>query len=147
MTVGAYLAASIVASTLRGRRVHLYAMALPVSAAPAFLQNMPFRLESDFAPVIKISTSYDVLVVNPSVPARSVSDLVALLKGQPDKLTFSSGGFGTPAHLIGEMFKLQTGVHATHVPYSQFFASHCGPLGRDQPLHVHYDPAGRRPDR
>ena len=40
-----------------------------------------------------------------------------MLKSQPDKLTFSSGGFGTPAHLAGEMFKLQTGVRATHVPY------------------------------
>jgi tripartite-type tricarboxylate transporter receptor subunit TctC len=98
----------------------LYAMALPVSAAPAFLQNMPFRLETDFAPVIKISTSYNVLVVNPSVPATSVSDLVALMRSQPGKFTFSSGGFGTPAHLIGEMFKLETGTSATHVPYNQF---------------------------
>jgi tripartite-type tricarboxylate transporter receptor subunit TctC len=98
----------------------VYAMALPVSAAPAFLPNMPFRLETDFAPVIKISTSYNVLVAHPSVPAKSVSELVALIKSQPDKLTFSSGGFGTPAHLIGEMFKLQTGVRATHVPYQQF---------------------------
>jgi tripartite-type tricarboxylate transporter receptor subunit TctC len=98
----------------------IYAMALPVSAAPAFLSNMPFRLETDFAPVIKISTSYNVLVVNPSVPAKSVSDLVTLVKSQPDKLNFSSGGFGTPAHLIGEMFKLETGTRATHVPYNQF---------------------------
>ena len=44
----------------------IYAMALPVSAAPAFLPNMPFRLETDFAPVIKLSTSYNVLVVNPA---------------------------------------------------------------------------------
>ena len=98
----------------------IYAMALPVSAAPAFLPNIPFRLETDFAPVIKISTSYNVLVVNPSVQAKSVAELVSLLKSQPDKLTFSSGGFGTPAHLIGEMFKLQTGTRATHVPYNQF---------------------------
>ena len=49
-----------------------------------------------------------------------MSELVALVKSKPDKLTFSSGGFGTPAHLIGEMFKLQTGVRATHVPYNQF---------------------------
>jgi tripartite-type tricarboxylate transporter receptor subunit TctC len=98
----------------------IYAMALPVSAAPAFLPNMPFRLETDFAPVIKISTSYNVLVVNPAVQAKTVSDLVALAKDQPDKLNFSSGGFGTPAHLIGEMFKLQTGTRATHVPYNQF---------------------------
>ena len=54
------------------------------------------------------------------MPAKSVAELVALLKSQPDKLTFSSGGFGTPAHLIGEMFKLQTGTRATHVPYQQF---------------------------
>jgi tripartite-type tricarboxylate transporter receptor subunit TctC len=98
----------------------IYAMALPVSAAPAFLPNMPFRLETDFTPVIKISTSYNVLVVHPSVAANSVSDLVALAKSQPDKFSFSSGGFGTPAHLIGEMFKLETGTRSTHVPYNQF---------------------------
>ena len=61
-----------------------------------------------------------MLVANLDVAAKSVSELVALLKTHPDKLTFSSGGFGTPAHLIGEMFKLETGVKATHVPYQQF---------------------------
>jgi tripartite-type tricarboxylate transporter receptor subunit TctC len=70
--------------------------------------------------VIKIATSYNVLVVTPSLPAKSVSELVSLIRSQPEKLTFSSGGFGTPAHLIGEMFKLKTGVRATHVPYQQF---------------------------
>jgi tripartite-type tricarboxylate transporter receptor subunit TctC len=98
----------------------IYAMSLPVSAASAFLPNMPFNLETDFTPVIKLSKSYNVLVVNPSVQARSVSELVALIKSQPDKLNFSSGGVGTPAHLIGEMFKLQTGGRAAHVPYQQF---------------------------
>jgi tripartite-type tricarboxylate transporter receptor subunit TctC len=98
----------------------LYALSVPVTAAPAFLPDIPFRLDADFTPVIKISTSYNVLVTNLAVPARSVSELVALLQSQPNKLTFSSGGFGTPAHLIGEMFKLQTGVKATHVPYQQF---------------------------
>ncbi len=97
----------------------IYAMALPVSAAPTLLPNLSFQLEKDFVPVIKISTSYNVLVVNPAVPAKSVSELVALLKREPDKFTFSSGGFGTPAHLIGEMFKLETGTRATHVPYNQ----------------------------
>jgi tripartite-type tricarboxylate transporter receptor subunit TctC len=98
----------------------IFALSLPVSAAPAFLPNMPFNLTTDFDPVSKVSTSYNVLVVNPTVAAKSVSELVALIKSQPDKLTFSSGGFGTPAHLIGEMFKLETGVRATHVPYQQF---------------------------
>jgi tripartite-type tricarboxylate transporter receptor subunit TctC len=98
----------------------IYAMSVPVTAAPSILPSMPFRLDSDFAPVIKVSTSYNVLVVTPSLPGKSVSELVDLLKNQPDKFTFSSGGFGTPAHLVGELFKLQTGVRATHVPYQQF---------------------------
>jgi tripartite-type tricarboxylate transporter receptor subunit TctC len=92
-------------------------IALPSSAAPALLPNVGFRLDRDFAPVIKLASAYHVLVVHPAVPAKSLGELVALLKEQPDKLTFSSGGFGTPAHLAGEMFKLQTGVRATHVPY------------------------------
>jgi tripartite-type tricarboxylate transporter receptor subunit TctC len=92
-------------------------IALSSSAAPALLPNVSFRLDTDFAPVIKLATAYHVLVVHPSVPVNSLPELVALLKSQPDKLTFSSGGFGTPAHLAGEMFKLQTGVRATHVPY------------------------------
>jgi tripartite-type tricarboxylate transporter receptor subunit TctC len=98
----------------------VYAMALPVSAAPAILPSMPFQLETDFTPVVRVSRSYNVLVVNPALQVKSVSELVALIKSQPDKLSFSSGGFGTPAHLIGEMFKLQTGTRAAHVPYNQF---------------------------
>ena len=92
-------------------------IALPASAAPALIPTMSFRLDADFIPVIKLASAYHVLVVHPSVPANSLGELVALLKNNPDKYQFSSGGFGTPAHLAGEMFKLQTGVRATHVPY------------------------------
>jgi tripartite-type tricarboxylate transporter receptor subunit TctC len=98
----------------------LYAMSVPSVAAPSLVPNISFNLDRDFDPVIKATVSYNVLVVNPSVPAKTVAELVALLKSQPDKLTFSSGGFGTPAHLIGEQFKLQTGTRAQHVPYAQF---------------------------
>ena len=98
----------------------LYAMSVPSVAAPSLVPNISFNLDKDFEPVIKATVSYNVLVVNPSVPAKTVAELVALLKSQPDKLTFSSGGFGTPAHLIGEQFKLQTGTRAQHVPYAQF---------------------------
>lgn len=92
-------------------------IAMPSSAAPALLPNVKFRIETDFTPIIRLASAYHVLVVHPSVQAKSLAEFVALLKSQPDKLTFSSGGFGTPAHLAGEMFKLQTGVRATHVPY------------------------------
>jgi tripartite-type tricarboxylate transporter receptor subunit TctC len=95
----------------------ILAFTLGASASPALLSNVAFRHDSDFAPVIKVMTAHHVLVVNPAVPAKSLPDLVALLKSQPDKLAFSSGGFGTPAHLTGELFKLQTGVRVAHVPY------------------------------
>jgi tripartite-type tricarboxylate transporter receptor subunit TctC len=93
-------------------------IALPTAVAPALLANLNFRLDTDFAPLIKLATADHILVVHPSVSAASLPQLVTLLKYQPDKLTFSSGGFGSPAHLAGELFKLQTGVRATHVPYS-----------------------------
>jgi tripartite-type tricarboxylate transporter receptor subunit TctC len=95
----------------------LAAVALGASAAPALMPNISFRLGTDFAPVIKLASAYHVLVVTPSLPVKSLADFVSLLKDQPDQMTFSSGGFGTPAHLAGEMFKLQTGVRSTHVPY------------------------------
>jgi tripartite-type tricarboxylate transporter receptor subunit TctC len=98
----------------------LYAMSTPSVAAPSLVPNIGFNLAKDFEPVVKATVSYNVLVVNPSVPAKTVAELVALLKNQPDKHTFSSGGFGTPAHLIGEQFKLQTATRAQHVPYAQF---------------------------
>jgi len=70
--------------------------------------------------VVQVGTAYNVLVVNPSVTVHLAAELVAYLKKEPAKHTFSSGGFGTPAHLLGEMFKLETGMQATHVPYVQF---------------------------
>jgi tripartite-type tricarboxylate transporter receptor subunit TctC len=93
------------------------AIALASTVAPALLPHVGFQLDFDFVPVIKLAAAYHVLVVNPAVPANSLPDLIDLLKRRPDQLTFSSGGFGTPAHLAGELFKLQTGIRATHVPY------------------------------
>jgi tripartite-type tricarboxylate transporter receptor subunit TctC len=98
----------------------IFTMGVPVSAAQSLVPDIGFNITSDFAPVAQLSTSGNVLVVNPKVPASSVTELVKYLKDNPDKTTFSSGGFGTPAHLIGELFKLQTGVNTAHVPYNEF---------------------------
>jgi tripartite-type tricarboxylate transporter receptor subunit TctC len=98
----------------------LYLMNAPVTAAPALLANMPYDLIRDFAPVVPLSTSYNVLVVNPSVSAKSIGEFVALLKSRPNELAFSSAGYGSPSHLIAELFMQQTGVRARHVPYQQF---------------------------
>lgn len=95
------------------------AFSMPVTAAPALMVNMPFALDKDFAAVGLVSRSYNVLVVTPSLPVHSIADLIALLKQKPNKLAFSSGGFGTPAHLVGEMFKLREHVSALHVPYAR----------------------------
>jgi len=95
----------------------IWALALPASVAPALLPNLGLRIDAEFMGLIKLTTSRNVLVVHPSVPANSVSELVTHLKRNPDRLTFSSGGFGTPAHIIGEMFKQRAGLRVSHVPY------------------------------
>ncbi len=89
----------------------------PIAAAPTLLPAAKLNIERDFTPLIKIGTTYNVLVVNPSTPVNSVSDFIAYLNKTPGKHTFSSGGYGTPAHLLGELFKLETGVKTIHVPY------------------------------
>jgi tripartite-type tricarboxylate transporter receptor subunit TctC len=98
----------------------LLSITAPFAAVPALVPDAKFTIETDLTPLIQIGTAYNVLVVNPSVPINSVAELIAYLKKDPGKYTFSSGGFGTPAHLLGELFKLETGVQATHVPYVQF---------------------------
>ena len=98
----------------------LFSIGSSLTAVPALLSNASFNLETDFAPVVHFATGYNVLVVNPKIPVHSVSELIEFLKKNPDKHTFSSGGFGTPAHLLGELFKLEAGVKTTHVPYNQF---------------------------
>ena len=97
----------------------IYPMSVPTTAVPALMPNLGMRPDADFIPTVKLSKSYNALVVSASVPAQSISELVSLLKQQPGRYNFSSAGFGTPAHLIAEMFKLQTGTQATHVPYQQ----------------------------
>lgn len=81
------------------------------------LNKVPFDPIKDFDAVIHTSTIPLVFMVNPKVPARSVSELIALAKAQPGKLNFSSSGEGTISHLAGELFKNLTGVNMTHVPY------------------------------
>jgi tripartite-type tricarboxylate transporter receptor subunit TctC len=71
----------------------------------------------DLAPVMLIITVPNVIVMNPSVPANNVKELVALMKAKPDSFSFGSSGTGSTQHLAGEAFKLATGTIATHVPY------------------------------
>ena len=97
----------------------ILAVGSATTAMPALMPNLSFKVETDLTPLIKSVVAYNMLVVGPTVPVKSVAELVALIKSQPNKLNFSSGGFGTPPHLLGEMFKLEVGLSAAHVPYNQ----------------------------
>ncbi len=97
----------------------LLTVSSPIVVATELVPNAHFNVETDFAPVIQIGSTYNVLVVNPSLPVKSLHEFIDYLKKSPGKYTFSSGGFGTPAHLLGEMFKQQTGVQTVHVPYQE----------------------------
>ncbi len=84
---------------------------------PALYKNIPFDAVKDFAPVAFVASIPSVLVVHPSVQAKSVADLIALAKAHPGKLNYGSGGAGTAPHLGAELFKTMTGVDMVHVPY------------------------------
>ena len=83
----------------------------------AVLQPGPIDLVRDFASIALCATSPFILSVHPSVPAKSVSELIALAKSKPGQLVYSSSGNGTPPHLAGEMFKTMAKVDILHVPY------------------------------
>ena len=83
---------------------------------PSIYRRMPFT-ESDFAPIIWLSSVPQVLVVHPSVPVSNVKELIALAKKRPGELTFGSSGSGAFNHLTGALFTTTTGTKITHVPY------------------------------
>jgi tripartite-type tricarboxylate transporter receptor subunit TctC len=79
--------------------------------------KLPYNVLTDFAPVTMAASVPLLMVVNPSVPARSVKELIAYAKANPRKLNYSSPGNGTSGHLAGEMFKSMAGIDIVHVPY------------------------------
>jgi tripartite-type tricarboxylate transporter receptor subunit TctC len=79
--------------------------------------KMPYDPVRDFAPITLVAVTPNVLVLNPSVPANSVKELIAYAKANPGKLSFGSGSNGSAGHLAGELFKTEAGVDMVHVPY------------------------------
>ncbi len=91
--------------------------AMPQAIQQMLIANAPYDMARDIAPVILLGWDFNILVVHPSVPARSVAELITYLKANPGKLNFGSGGNGSPAHVLGEYFKQTTGTQMVHVPY------------------------------
>ena len=84
---------------------------------PSIFKQLPWDPVRDFAPVSKVGSSAYILVVHPSVPARSVAQLIALARVKPDALSFASSGIGSPLHLAGELLKTRANINMVHVPY------------------------------
>jgi tripartite-type tricarboxylate transporter receptor subunit TctC len=85
--------------------------------AESLYPKLGYNIERDFVPVAIVAILPNVVVVNPKLPVKSVKELVAYAKANPDKLNFGSAGNGTSHHLAGELFKTMTGTQLMHVPY------------------------------
>jgi tripartite-type tricarboxylate transporter receptor subunit TctC len=84
---------------------------------PSTYAKLPFDVLKDFAPISSLATSDIILVVNPTVPAQTVKEFVALTKARPGKLNFASSGNGGSLHLAAELLKMTAGIDIVHVPY------------------------------
>ena len=98
-----------------------YTLGMGVTAtlaiAPALYRRLPYDALKDLEPVTLIATLPLILTVHPSLPVRSVKDLLAFARARPGQIDYSSGGNGTPPHLAGELFKTLAGVDIRHIPY------------------------------
>ena len=95
----------------------LYAVGTNIVLNPHVLKNYRTNTLEDLIPILQTTDYQYVLAVHPAVPAKTVAELVALAKKEPDKLTYSSSGAGGNNHLAGALFSAATGVKMTHVPY------------------------------
>ena len=89
----------------------------PHAVNPSLYRKLPFDTLKDLAPISEIASSPSILVVHPSLPARTVRELVALGKARPGQVDYASGGSGGSPHLATELFKKMAGINLTHVPY------------------------------
>ena len=91
--------------------------------------KLPFDAVRDFAPVVLCVSSANILVVHPSLPVKSVKDLLALAKARPGQITYASAGNGTASHLAGELLDMMAGIKTVHVPYRGTGLAHTDLMG------------------
>src|SRR4051812_37773447 len=109
------IGAELVAAAAPDGYTLLFGFSGPLVIVPHVTEKPPYHTLKDFAPVSLAAQGPYVLLVNPSVPAASVKELVALAKAQPGKLNYASGGTGTGIHLAAELFKMTAGIDIVHV--------------------------------
>jgi len=89
----------------------------PLVTAPLIYKNLGYDPARDITPVAMVFSIPQMLVINPTLPVRSMEQLVSHAKANPGKISYATPGYGTQPHLLGEMFKLETGINIVHVPY------------------------------
>jgi tripartite-type tricarboxylate transporter receptor subunit TctC len=114
---GGNIASALVAKAAPDGYTLLMGFSTALTVNPGLYKDLPFNVQKDFVPITELADGQYLLVVHPSVPAKSVEELIAYAKANPGKLKFSSGGMGSPLHLAGELFKARTGVDLLHLPY------------------------------
>src|ERR1051326_3887963 len=122
---GAIGAKAVAASPADGYTL-LFGNISSLVVTPVVTNNRDFDPDNAFIAVAKTSQNYEVLVVSPDFPAKSVRELVAYAKANPGKLNFGSAGIGNATHLAAELFKQRTGVDIVHVPYKGAFEAVTG---------------------
>jgi tripartite-type tricarboxylate transporter receptor subunit TctC len=99
------------------------------TANESLVPQRKYELMRDLAPIAPINSSDLLIVVNPSVKAKTLAEFIALAKSQPGKLNYASSGIGTPYHMAGELFKSMAGVDLVHVPYRNSGEARNGVIG------------------
>ena len=111
------IAMEIVAKSPADGHVLVMGSAGPVAINPGLYRKLPYDVLRDFAPVSRVTALPFLLVVHPSLPVKSIRDLLALAKAKPGELNYGSPGNGSTTHLATELLKSMTGVKITHIPY------------------------------
>jgi tripartite-type tricarboxylate transporter receptor subunit TctC len=99
------------------------------TANESLVPTRKYELMRDLAPIAPVNYSDLVIVVHPSVPAKTLQEFIALAKSQPGKLNYASSGQGTPYHMAGELFKAVAGIDVVHVPYRNSGEARSGVIG------------------
>src|SRR5450759_938938 len=96
---------------------------------PILYPKLPFDAVKDFAPILLFASIANLLVVHPSIPAHSVTELIAFAKARPNQLVYGSAGSGTASHFAGELLNVMGGIKVTHIPYKGLAPAHTETVG------------------
>src|ERR1700730_2698161 len=111
------------------------------TANESLMPTRKYELMRDLMPIAPVNYSDLVIVVHPSVPAKTLAEFIALAKSQPGKLNYASSGQGTPYHMAGELFKTMAGIDVVHVPYRNSGEARSGVIGGQVQMMIDAVPA------